>query len=170
MLSQQYAYYEILAKYPQLTSSFLSNINVGLNFKRDDLNYPLSTSHSHFSRDTKIAIISDITQGIAYSEIAKKYDISTSFISAINNGDRWKQDNINYPLCKKSCTDGAYSESLKHDLIFGNEPHDKLAEKYHKAKSTVTAINVGRNRKDSRLLYPLRQHQEENQKIWNTLF
>lgn len=170
MLMQQYAFYEILQKYSQLTPSFLSNINTGLNFKRDDLHYPLAISHSHFSRNTKLAIINDISTGIVYSEIAKKYNISPSLISGINNGNYWKQENMIYPLCKKSCADGAYSKDLKYDLIFGDESYDKLAEKYRKAKSTVTAINVGRNRKDSRLIYPLRRHQEENQKIWNTLF
>lgn len=170
MLLQQYAYYEILNKYPQLTSSFLSNINVGLNFKREDLTYPLSSTHSRFSRETRLAIIEDITAGIIYAEISAKYGVSLGFISAVNNGNRWKQKNTQYPLCQKSCANGSYSKNLKYDLIFGKETHDELAQKYKKAKSTVTAINVGRNRKDNRLLYPLRTHQKENQKIWNTLF
>ena len=37
MLVDGYQYYEIKNKYPQLTDSFLSNINIGDNFYRNDL-------------------------------------------------------------------------------------------------------------------------------------
>lgn len=170
MLLDGYEYFEIKKKYPILTDSFLSNINLGLNFVRDDLTYPLATLHTKFTKETKENIIRDIQANITYKEISEKYGISTGYISMINKGTKWYNDKSNYPLCKKGCSDGAWSESAKHDLIFTNLTHIEIGKKYNKQKSTITALNTGRNRKDSRLKYPLRQHQEENQQIWVTLF
>lgn len=170
MLLDGYEYFEIKKKYPILTDSFLSNINLGLNFVRDDLTYPLTTLHTKFTKETKENIIRDIQANITYKEISEKYGISTGYISMINKGTKWYNDKLNYPLCRKGCSDGAWSEDAKRDLIFTNLTHVEIGKKYNKQKSTITALNTGRNRKDSRLKYPLRQHQEENKQIWVTLF
>lgn len=170
MLLEGYEYFEILSKYPQLTDSFLSNINAGWNFKREDLSYPLATLHTKFSKETKQKIIKDIQEGRHYKDISAEYGISVSYVSMINKGQKWFNETLVYPLCKKDCSDGAWSESAKHDLIFSDLTHAEIAAKYGKSKSTITAFNAGRNRKDSRLLYPLRQCKKQNQEIWNTLF
>lgn len=170
MLLENYAYFEILSKYPQLTPSFLSNINVGLNFIREDLSYPLSKLHSFFSKETREKIIEEIANGVCYKNISEKYSISPGLLSNINSGKKWRDDKRCYPLCQKTCADGAWSKNAKYDLIFTNLTHSEIGQKYNKQKSTITALNTGRNRKDNRLLYPLRQHQEENQKVWITLF
>lgn len=170
MLLDGYEYFEIQKKYPNLTNSFLSNINNGWNFRRDDLTYPLATLHTRFSKETKKQIVQDIKDNVPYSAISEIYGISPGYISMINNGQKWHDENETYPLCLKSCANGAWGHAIKRDLIFTNISHANLAYKYGKSKAAVTAINTGRNRKDSRFLYPLRQHQEENQKIWDTLF
>ena len=46
MLIDGYQYFEIKEKYPKLGSSFLQNINLGLNFHRNDLTYPLTSFHT----------------------------------------------------------------------------------------------------------------------------
>ena len=170
MLLDGYEYFEIMSKYPQLTDSFLSNINLGWNFKRDDLSYPLATLHTKFSRETKRKIIKDIQEGRQYKDISAEYGISVSYISMINKGQKWFNEALTYPLCKKGCSDGAWSKDAKYDLIFSDLTHAEIAAKYEKSKSTITAFNAGRNRRDSRLLYPLRQYKKQNQEIWNTLF
>lgn len=170
MLIDGYEYFEILSTFPKLTDSFLSNINIGLNFVRQDLTYPLSTLHTRFTKQTKDEIIQAIKDNVPYSQISKKYGISVSYLSQINNGTRWVNKNFTYPLCKKVYADGAWSHEAKYDLIFTDLSHLKIGEKYGKKKVTITAINTGRNRKDDRFKYPLRKYQEENQKIWNTLF
>lgn len=170
MLLEGYEYFEIKKKYPKLSDSFLSNINLGLNFKREDLKYPLTTLHTKFSKRIKEEIITDIKSGKPYAEISKKYGISTGYIAMINKGEKWHDDKVTYPLCLKGCSDGSWSKNAKYDLIFTNLSHAAIAYKYHKAKSTITALNVGRNRKDNRLVYPLGKNKEQNKKIWNTLF
>lgn len=170
MLLDGYEYFEIMSKYPQLTDSFLSSINLGWNFKRDDLSYPLATLHTKFSRETKQKIIKDIQEGRQYKDISAEYGISVSYISMINKGQKWFNEALTYPLCKKGCSDGAWSKDAKYDLVFSDLTHAEIAAKYGKSKSTITAFNAGRNRRDSRLLYPLRQYKKQNQEIWNTLF
>lgn len=170
MLIEGYAFFEILNKYPKLTKSFLSNINTGLNFVNPELSYPLSTTHSHYSKETKEKIIQAIKSGETYKDITTKYGISAGFISMINSGKKWYNEKETYPLKLKSCSNGKYSHEVKKDLIFNNLTHEQIGLKYNKAKSTITAINTGRNRKDNRFIYPLDKHKEKNQKIWNTLF
>lgn len=170
MLLDGYEYFEIKSKFPALSDSFLSNINIGLNFVRRDLKYPLAKVHTKFSKETREAIIKDILSNISYQEISKKYGISKGYISMINNGTKWKNDKYRYPLCQKTCSYGAYVHGLKHDLIFTDLTHEELGFRYNKSKPTITAINTGRNRKDSRFKYPLRKFQEENREIWSTLF
>lgn len=170
MLIDGYEYFEIKKKYSILTDSFLSNINNGWNFKREDLDYPLCKVHTRFSKETKQQIIQDIKDNVAYATISEKYGISPGYISMINSGKKWHNEKESYPLCLKGCADGAWSHEVKRDLIFTNISHSILADKYGKSKAAVTAINVGRNRKDSRFSYPLRKYQKENQEIWNTLF
>lgn len=170
MLVDGYEYYEIQKVFPQLTDSFISNINIGQNFIRDDLTYPLSTLHTKFSKETKENIIQDIINNIPYKEISQKYGISTGYISMINSGQKWRDEKYTYPLCRKGCSNDSYVHDLKHDLIFTELTHEQIGKRYGKVKSTVTAINRGRNRKDSRFLYPLRANAKQNQDIWSTLF
>lgn len=170
MLLDGYAFYEIKNKYPLLTDSFLSNINTGWNFIREDLQYPLAANHSHFSKENREKIIQAIKNNIPYNEISQQFGISPGYISMINSGQKWHNDKEKYPLCLKGCADGAWAKDAKYDLIFTQLSHLQIAQKFNKAKSTITALNTGRNRKDKRLIYPLQQHQQENQEIWNTLF
>lgn len=170
LLLNGYEYFEIKKKYPVLTDSFLSNINLGFNFIRDDLNYPLATLHTKFSKETRENIIQDIQLGMTYKAISDKYGISIGYISMINKGTKWHNSELSYPLCKKGCSNGTWAKNAKYDLIFTNSTHAEIGKKYNKSKSAITALNIGQNRKDDRLKYPLRQNQKENQKIWITLF
>ena len=170
LLSENYAYYEIKSRFPQLTDSFLSNINLGLNFRRDDLTYPLSDFHSKFSKEARLAIKAEIEQGETYEEISKKYGISKAYLSLINKGEKWHDKDKSYPLCLKGCVNGVWSKSAKYDLVFSDLSQEEIAQKYNKTRSTIAALNNGRNRKDSRLVYPLRDNQKKNKEIWTTLF
>lgn len=101
MLIQGYQYFEIKKKYPILKDSFLQNINTGVNFKNEELSYPLLKLHTRFSLKEQEEIKEKIKSGTSYSTIAKEHNISLSFLSQINNGRRWKQEQENYPLYDK---------------------------------------------------------------------
>ena len=170
MLSSGYALFEIREKYPKLSKSFLSNINTGLNFYNEKLEYPLGKNKTRFSRQTQDEIIDEIKQNIPYSVIQKKYDLSPGYISMINSGQKWYRKDESYPLALKDCANVKFGRQSKYALLFTELSMNQLAKKYKKSKATFTAINVGRNRRDNRFKYPLRKYKEENQKIWNTLF
>lgn len=169
MLIDGYQYFELKQKYPVLTDSFCSNINNGWNFKRDDLKYPLKTLHTKFSKSTMEAIKNDIKNNIPYSEISKKYGISSGYISEINSGHRWFDAKEFYPLCKKSCTDKQWGINCIKDILFTDLTYEQLGKKYGKSQAAVKAIAAGRNFHNKQLKYSLRVYKRENQEIWNTL-
>lgn len=169
MLIQGFQYFEIKKKYPILSDSFLQNINNGWNFIRDDLSYPLSTFHCRFSKETQENIIKKLKEGKTYKSIGKKYGISCSYLSQINNGKRWRKENEIYPLFNKN-ESGAWSKECKYDIIFSDFTYEQLSKKYHKSYNEIKAIAQGRNRRDKRLIYPLRKNKEQNKEIWSTLF
>lgn len=84
MLILNKQFFEIQDKYPNLTPSFLSNINTGINFKREDLKYPLLIFHSKYSDSQQKKIIQEIKQGKPYSTICEEYHISVGYLSQIN--------------------------------------------------------------------------------------
>lgn len=169
MLIKDYQYYEIKKLFPILTDSFLTNINTGLNFKRDNLNYPLSIFHSRFSKATQEEIIQELKSGTKLSDISKKYDISTSYISSINKGKYWYRENESYPLHRYTLN-GKWSKDCKYDIIFTDLTFEQLANKYNKSIAVIKAVSQGKNRRDKRLCYPLRKNKSKNQEIWTNLF
>lgn len=170
MLINNYQYFEIQKKYPILTNSFLQNINNGWNFHREDLSYPLLNKEKSrkWGKEDKENIIKDLKTPISLTEISKKYHISRSYLSQINKGERWFDENNTYPLYDRSNT--AWSKKCKYDLIFNNFTLTFLAEKYQKSLSTIKNINSGKSHVEKKLLYPLNKNIEENKKIWTTLF
>lgn len=170
MLIDGYQYFELKQKYPILTDSFCSNINNGWNFKREDLNYPLKTLHTKFSKQTMNAIKQDIRNNIPYKIISERYGISQGYISEINSGHRWFDVNEFYPLCKKNCSDKQWGINCIKDILFTNLTYEQIGQKYQKSLAAVKAIATGRNFNNKQLKYSLRKYKEENKKIWNTLF
>lgn len=170
MLCDGYQYFEIKQIYPSLTDSFLTNINTGLNFIREDLHYPLTRFHSKFSLSTQQSIIDEIKKGTAYSIIKGRYGISISYIASINLGKRWHRDNEIYPLCDKKQTRNKWSNESKKLLIYSSISIEAIAARHNKTPSDINQLNFGVTRRDRRLVYPLRENCIENQRIWPTLF
>ena len=170
MLVEGYQYFEIQNKYPQLTASFISNINNGWNFKRKDLTYPLATLHTKFTKETMANIKNDIKNNVTYKVISKKYGISQGYISEINAGHRWFDKNEFYPLCQKACADKQWGIDCIKDILFTTLTYAELGKKYNKSYAAIKAIASGRNFYNDKLKYSLRKYKEENQKIWATIF
>ena len=94
---------EIEKVYPALKRSYLLNINCGLNFKNDELDYPLKkNSRSTFSQKEIKEIKSMIKNNIPYKKIQERFNIkSSSFISGVNSGKYFYDKSETYPLCVK---------------------------------------------------------------------
>lgn len=165
MLINKYQYFEIQDKYPLLSLSFLSNINNGYNFKRDELDYPLFKGERSgiFSKDKKQDIIKELKTSKSLTEISKEYGISRSYLSQINSGKRWYDEKEGYPLFDREKI--RVADNIKKHLIFSDLSLKDISIKLSVGYSTVKKINDGTNRKDFSLKYPLNKNKIENQKV-----
>ena len=159
---------------PRLTRTFLSNINHGTNYKTPSLDYPLKKNfkgEGNFSLEEIAEIKNEIKSGMIYSEIAKKHGIkSKGFLSMINSGKYYYDENENYPLKLKGCADKSWIKDCLRDIIFSSDSFPMIAKKYNKHSSTISKLAQGRANKQEYLIYPIRSHIEENKELFNKYF
>ena len=163
----------IMKKYsPKLSHSLITNINIGLNFKNEKLEYPLHDyihdGHSlKFNREEQTQIQQDIIDGeLTYKEIAEKWGIySIGLISQINNGKRWKRDDLEYPLSTRNNSRlhnyRDWVRPVQEDLINSDLKITEIAQKYNKAYSTIKKINYGNSYYDNKYQYPLTSNRKK---------
>lgn len=144
MLIAQKTRQEIYTKYPKLSGSYLSNINLGFNYYNPDFNYPLKKKRADgaFSHNIK-DIKRDIKKGIPYSQIAEKYNIkSMGFISSVNSGRYYYDKNEIYPLCIKGTRrrlNERKANEMRKKRSQGARVVDLMKE-YKVSKRTVLAV------------------------------
>ena len=83
-------------------SSTIERINKGLLWYDDNLEYPLRIDHSRlFTHQRALKIISDLKNtSLTQKQIAEKYNVARTTITAINNGQNNKQKDLDYPIRK----------------------------------------------------------------------
>lgn len=115
-----------------------------------------SKNSSILSEQQILELKEKIKAGIPYIDIQKEYQISASFISSINNGVYFYEENQNYPLYKYYKEDSDYDELI--DLLL-NSPLSlqEIASKLELGYSTVKKINAGTLRKGLYPTYPIRE-------------
>ena len=97
---------------------------------------------SFLSKDQVQDIKNLIKNETPYSDIQKKYPISKTFISDINNGKYFFDEQEIYPLCKYRISNDIY-DALIEDLLKPELTFKQLAERYDLAESTVKKFNYG---------------------------
>lgn len=148
--------------YPRLSNSFLDNINIGLNFRNNDFDYPLSKreirSINYTTQEIK-EIKADIKSGMKYSDIKNKWGMSLGMISGVNNGRVWHDENESYPLSVRSHSKlqnaNTWVKEVQQDLMNSSLPMIEIANKYDKAYSTIKKINSGASHRNPNYVYPL---------------
>lgn len=102
-----------------------------------------------------LQLIADIKKGISFNELSETYGICVSYISMINHGTQFHQENETYPLFKYYKTDEDYNELI--ELLLNSDLTLKaIAEKLNMGYSTVKKINAGTLRKGLYPTYPIR--------------
>lgn len=97
-----------------------------------------------------------IKQGISYYEIEKYFCISSSFISSINNGIYFYDENETYPLYKYYKSNDDYDDLI--DLLLNSDLSLKrISQILGIGYSTVKKINAGTLRKGLYPTYPIRK-------------
>lgn len=105
----------------------------------------------------------EIKKGISYYELENKYNISASFISSINNGVYFKDENEIYPLYKYCKEDKDYDELI--DLLLNSTySYTKIAEMLNIGQSTIKKINAGTLRHGLYPTYPIRTKSANEQR------
>ena len=113
--------------------------------------------HSKILSDEELKEVKKkIKEGIPYYDIEKEYGISSGFISSINNGIYFFDENEEYPLYKYYKDDSDYDELI--DLLLNSEYSlKKISEMLNMGYSTVKKINAGTLRKGLYPTYPIRK-------------
>ena len=132
----------------------------GYNLTRGGNAFPIE---SKFSKEDIKQIKILLKEGTSYSEISKKFNMSLSYISGINNGNYFSEKEENYPLYKyyQSQEEINYVYSL---LIDTSIPMTEIAKIVNKSYSTIKKSNSGALQHDNNLSYPLRKINSVKQK------
>jgi len=96
-----------------------------------------------------------IKSGASYTEISKKYGISISHISAINQGTYYYNNKDSYPLYKYYKDEDEIT-LIKDQLKNTSIPMTELAKQTGMAYSTIKKINSGALHHSEQEIYPLR--------------
>lgn len=146
--------------------SHISEINTGKRRKDNIHTYPINEmTHgrklSHVQVQEIISLLR--TSNKTNQEIGSIYNVSEGVINMINNGKRYHQNNITYPI--RNRINKSKHKMLNHDefLCLVREitntdiPFAQLSYKYGISVSTVYNINKGVTRYNKDYSYPLRK-------------
>lgn len=127
-----------------------------------------STNH-RITQEIVDLIIADLKNyKIPRKTIVKKYSITHDIIRHINDGSSWKKEGEHYPLRpEEKVLNDIIVENIIKDIILTNIPLNQIGAKYGWCRSSAKMINQGNNHFHENLIYPLRNHQEENKAILN---
>ena len=82
--------------------SSINRINLGELHFDSTLNYPIRKENTKIDRNKRAKMIIDdlLNTNLTQKEIALKYKVGRTTITAINNGQNFRDNNLNYPLRK----------------------------------------------------------------------
>lgn len=176
-----------IAKNFNIDTSVISCINCGKTWYNESLNYPLrkyNVAGLTINKNTYAQIVNDIKNiSIPLNVIAKKYNLSESQITAINNGYECYDGTHPYYLSiysgpfpirntNKQVDISDNIHQIIYDILFTKDSMEKIGLKYNIHGNTLTYIANGKRRKELTKDYivPLRKNIKENQEIYNKKF
>lgn len=130
---------DLTIKY-KCTESFINDLNIGRTRKDESFNYPIRSSQKKIN-DSNI-FFDLINTTLSIKDIAKKYNSTIYIVYAINEGKRYNQNNIEYPIrINGSKFSSKILKQIKMDLE-NNIPKTQIAKKYNVGRKTLyTAID-----------------------------
>lgn len=142
----------ICSIFPSVTRGHINKIKSGKAWKDESLTYPLKKDNDNeIGVDLANLVIYDLLNTtITQKEIAKKYGISRTCVTAINNGSVQKYYNklYTYPLRKPTyyidvCNDSKLFDSIVFDIRYTNLSLKNIAKKYGIGHAVMKHINYG---------------------------
>ena len=156
------SFIEIAQKYG-LSETYISQINRGIARRTLGLLYPLRPSQNLQIEEEKIdKIIYELTYThLPIEHIAKKYKISNSTIYRINNGEKYKKNDIDYPIRNKNSKISNWMLNyIVKDIKENKIKFSEIEKKYNLSKSTINRINQGKILRKENEFYPLRNSKQ----------
>lgn len=89
---------EEIAKKYNVSYTTISKINRGITYIQKDYSYPIRKKRKKTSTDYNSIIQLLLTTKLSFTDIGKKFNLSTSTIGRINSGKIHHIDNLNYPI------------------------------------------------------------------------
>lgn len=172
-----------------INASVISNINLGKSWRKTNEQYPIrnysltgiTITQIQYREIVELLLHSDLS----LQNIAKKYGLSESQMTAINQGYEC-YNNLNnyykniyngtYPIRntrnKKLDLNDNVKQSILYDIIFTSDSMEKIGKKYNISGNTLQYIQSGKRRKDitENFVIPLRKNIEINKNIYNNLY
>lgn len=160
-----------ISKEYNIETSVVNDINQGSLHFIENQDYPLRKGRV-FSQLSQFAPkVIELLQhsDLQQKEIAKKFNVSVSWVSSINKGDYYRQDNLKYPIRENyqakngvrgnrvlSPNEIKEIEKLLKDTNIGIR---KIAEQFDVCYQTISAINIGAvvKYRQEKTQYPLRK-------------
>ena len=165
LLEQQISFKEINDR-TGVSISHISEINTGKRRKDYTRHYPINEmTCGRKLNDMQIQEIISLLKSSTKTvqEVSLLYNVSESTINGINNGKRYKQKDLSYPIRNRITTTKnkrlTQNELLLliDDIINTNISFAQLAIKYNISTTTVYNINKGTTRYNKDYNYPLRK-------------
>lgn len=98
-----------------------------------------------------------IKSGRYYKEIAEEFHVNISFISKINKGIYFKDEDENYPLYDKTVVDQKIIDNIIYELKYCKTlSMSNIAQNNNISYSMIKKINQGKLRRKQNEQYPLR--------------
>lgn len=177
LLNSNLTYEEIKDKVKCSCTNIITGINMGYHYRNNKYTYPLrkkdikrkelenKQSKFYNNKELLLKIIQDLKNPqLSFKEISALYGISTSVLTLINTGKKYRQDIEQYPLRGKNANQKRiFSDEemafIKNALQNTQISMTEVAKKVHCGdRKVIAAINQGLRQKQENWEYPLRKN------------
>ncbi len=166
---------ELAEKYNLKNEDSVRNINRGFTYFHEGRVYPIRESKFSIAKKRNQNVIQDLKNAeLSIADIAKKNNISESYIYEINQGSKFHCENIEYPIRKtqeRKKQNHRFSqqelELIKYDIKNTSLSWKQLSNKYGGNEKVFQHINQGQTYFSQEETYPLREEQRNFRKLPN---
>lgn len=154
----------LIAKEFNAPDSRVWNINSGKYWRMEDENYPIRKSGNK-EKGAEAQFLLESKQ-LSLVEIGDILEMSSEWVSAVNQGTIYKNENYNYPIFPQRPLSleerKPVQEKALKEILFTTTPLYKISSNLGKGQTFASDINQGRVAKKEWLKYPIRKNLEVN--------
>ena len=144
--------------------SVISQINLGITYKIDDIDYPIRKTRYDIEKIKQIQYSLGYELDKSMAQIAKEYTIDLSQLNEMNQGKLHPLPGKKYPLRagRPFSLNKDFARSIVDELQNTSTSMQDIAKKYNVSKSFISAINKGLLYHDDDIKYPIRDNYQSH--------